>query len=118
MDPQQRLLLELSWETLERAGIDPASLRGTATGVFAGAYTSDYKSSLVAAAEATQGYQLTGTTASVISGRLSYVLGPGGPGGHRRYGVLVVAGGAAPGLPVPAAPGSATWRWPAGWPSW
>ena len=42
MDPQQRLLLEASWEALEDAGIDPASLRGEPAGVFAGVIYQDY----------------------------------------------------------------------------
>ncbi|WP_456236903.1 type I polyketide synthase [Actinokineospora pegani] len=79
MDPQQRLILETSWEALERAGIDPLSLRGSATGVFAGTTGQDYGSLLTEIPEGLEGYLGTGTTASVLSGRVSYVLGLEGP---------------------------------------
>ncbi|MEU6162436.1 type I polyketide synthase, partial [Streptomyces sp. NPDC047130] len=78
MDPQQRMLLEASWEVLERAGIDPHSLAGTDTGVFVGASPTGY-ATLGRLPESTVGYQLTGTAHSVLSGRLSYVLGLEGP---------------------------------------
>jgi acyl transferase domain-containing protein/acyl carrier protein len=80
MDPQQRLLLEVCWEALERAGIDPASLRGTAAGVFAGGYTSGYAESVaLEGAGDLDGHVMTGSSVSVISGRVAYVLGLEGP---------------------------------------
>ncbi|GLY91995.1 type I polyketide synthase [Actinoallomurus iriomotensis] len=79
MDPQQRLLLETAWETLENAGIDPRVLAGTDTGVFAGIANRDYGPPLHEASGATEGYLLTGSAASVASGRLAYTLGLQGP---------------------------------------
>ncbi|MGA9314621.1 MAG: beta-ketoacyl synthase N-terminal-like domain-containing protein, partial [Solirubrobacteraceae bacterium] len=75
MDPQQRLMLEACWEAIEYADIDPHSLRGSQTGVFAGINIRDYNASQCAAADGLEGYKLTGTVTSVLSGRVAYVLG-------------------------------------------
>nr|BAC57030.1 protomycinolide IV synthase 3 [Micromonospora griseorubida] len=79
MDPQQRLLLEVSWEALERAGHDPRELRGSRTGVYMGTNGQHYLPLLRDSEEDFDGYFGTGNSASLMSGRISYVLGLEGP---------------------------------------
>ncbi|MEU5958590.1 type I polyketide synthase [Streptomyces sp. NPDC047525] len=77
-DPQQRLLLETSWESVERAGIDPHTLRGSDTGVFAGLTYFGY-GNYFNTPEAISGYGQIGSLLSVASGRVAYALGLEGP---------------------------------------
>uniref|UniRef100_UPI003D742145 type I polyketide synthase n=1 Tax=Micromonospora wenchangensis TaxID=1185415 RepID=UPI003D742145 len=79
MDPQQRVLLEVAWEAIERAGIDPHSLHGSNTGVFAGMVYQDYGSRVHEAPEGLGGFLVTGKSSSVVSGRIAYALGLRGP---------------------------------------
>ncbi|RZQ63966.1 SDR family NAD(P)-dependent oxidoreductase [Amycolatopsis suaedae] len=78
MDPQQRLVLEGAWEVLERARIDPAGLRGSDTGVYLGTNGLDYNE-IATASPGLEGHTLTGGAASVLAGRVSYILGLEGP---------------------------------------
>ncbi|MEU2779060.1 beta-ketoacyl synthase N-terminal-like domain-containing protein, partial [Streptomyces sp. NPDC007162] len=79
MDPQQRLLLETSWEAFERAGIDPTALRGKDIGVYFGTLNQDYATDVDAVPDGVEGYLMTGSSASVLTGRVSYALGFEGP---------------------------------------
>ncbi len=74
MDPQQRLVLEASWEAFEHAGLDPAGMAGSRTGIFVGAGAGGYAPAGDAASNL-----MTGHLTSVISGRVAYHYGLVGP---------------------------------------
>src|SRR4051812_15947788 len=80
LDPQQRLVLAVAWEALENAGVSPRSLSGSAAGVFIGSTGTEYHrlGERVPAGER-DAYFATGSMASGMAGRLSYVLGLQGP---------------------------------------
>ncbi|MWA08891.1 type I polyketide synthase [Streptomyces sp. BA2] len=79
-DPQQRLLLETAWETFERAGLDPHTLKGSKAGVYAGVMYDDYAGRLMhRAPEGFEGFLGNGSAASVASGRVAYTFGLEGP---------------------------------------
>ncbi|WP_052280197.1 type I polyketide synthase [Nocardia vulneris] len=79
MDPQQRLVLELAWEAVERARIDPASLRGSDTGVFVGMTGQGYGFGSAATLDGAEAYFMNGNVAAMASGRVAYFLGLHGP---------------------------------------
>ncbi|PIB76228.1 sulfolipid-1 biosynthesis phthioceranic/hydroxyphthioceranic acid synthase [Mycobacterium celatum] len=79
IDPQHRLLLETSWEAVEHAGLNPAKLAGSRTGVYVALGHNDYQL-LAADAHALEGpYGFLGNGYCMASGRISYALGLHGP---------------------------------------
>lgn len=100
IDPQHRLLLEVSWEAIEHAGVDPATLAESQTGVFVGLTHGDYELLSADCGAAEGPYGFTGTSNSFASGRVAYTrtAWPRGHGGHR---VLVRVDGCASSLPQP-----------------
>ncbi|MFF3229126.1 beta-ketoacyl synthase N-terminal-like domain-containing protein, partial [Nocardia suismassiliense] len=78
MSPQQRVLIEVAWEAVERAGIASSTLRGREVGVFAGINNEDYGTMIMLSGTDIVHFS-TSCAPSVLSGRVSYILGLEGP---------------------------------------
>ena len=116
MDPQQRLLLETAWEALGAARASTRRRCAAARPACSSARSpQDYGAALARGARRARGLPARPARRRSVVVRPDRVhVRAGGPGGHGRHGVLLVAGGAAPGVPGAAARASARWRWPAG----
>ncbi|MDE2973398.1 MAG: SDR family NAD(P)-dependent oxidoreductase [Gemmatimonadota bacterium] len=83
LDPQQRMALEVSWQALEDAGIDPATLRESRTGVYMGISNDEYRMLVVESEKPADAasclYALSGTNLNGTAGRVSFNLGLRGP---------------------------------------
>lgn len=79
LDPQQRLLLEMAYESMEDAGVNPASLAGSRCGVYVGISALDYGQHALEDLASMSAYTMTGNTLSVAANRLSYVFDLRGP---------------------------------------
>src|SRR5258706_8764237 len=79
MDPQQRWLLEVAWEAIEDSGVAPSRLRGQSVGVFVGISANDYGGPQLPNLDAVDAYTNSGSTLSIASNRISYMLDLKGP---------------------------------------
>ncbi len=79
LDPQQRLIMEVSWHALEDAGYNPASLKGSQTGVFIGISTNDYALEKVSSKQVVDVFDGIGGAHSITANRLSYFYDFHGP---------------------------------------
>lgn len=79
MDPQLRLLLEVAYEAIVDGGINPASLRGTNTGVWVGVSGSEASEALSRDPETLVGYSMVGCQRAMMANRLSYFFDFKGP---------------------------------------
>lgn len=79
MDPQLRLLLELTHECIVDAGLSPAELRGSRTGVYVGVSNSETEELWTADPDKINGYALTGCCRAMFPNRISYTFDLQGP---------------------------------------